>query len=345
MLRALLPLTLLLSVQSLAADLSGHARLWVGPGFDSNATRDFVSTGQTTWPDGFLYGVGSVDGTALFERVSLFGAYDIAGRKFITQPLEDTVLQTAELNASVTLTKAISVGVVGRARDRRATDRGYTDLSTAAILDFRPDASLQASVEVGAERFLFNPRFSYSYSGPTATARVKYRMDRKHSLWVNGSYMPRKYNGTTNDNPNLDDEVSILRRDSVVSAGLGYSFRGPFQLSASYGFFEQSSNSYGESQRRHRLQVNAGIRLPWSLMLFASGALQLSQFPDAIYLSPDLQVIEDEENSSFVTLKLVRPLDAHVDLDVRYALYVNVLPQAAFLYLRQVASVGITVHW
>lgn len=336
---------LMSSLPLAAAELSGHARVWAAPGYDSNAARDFVSTGAATWPDAFLGALVSLDGLAAFERATVAGTYDGAGRKFVTQPSEDTVIQSAQVDLDVPLTRAISVGATGRARDRRGAERDYTDLTAAAALTFSPDASLEASLDVGAERFIFRPRFAYSYSSPTAAVRVKYRFNRQHSLWVTGSWAPRKYNALTNDNPNVDEQSPQTRRDTVVTAGLGYSFKGPFQLQVSYSFFEQASNSYGESLRRHRLQLNAGVRLPWSLMLLGSVALQYTQFPDSIFLSPELQVIEDEENSSFLTLKLVRPVAAHVDLDARYALYVNVLPQVAFLYVRHVATVGVTLHW
>ena len=80
-------------------------------------------------------------------------------------------------------------------------------------------------------------------------------------------------------------------------------------------------------------------------MVLATGALQLTQTPDGVYLSPDLQVVEDDENSSSVTLKIVRPIREHFELDVRYALYVNSLPDAQFFYLRQVISAGVSVSF
>ena len=75
---------------------------------------------------------------------------------------------------------------------------------------------------------------------------------------------------------------------------MAYSYRGPFQLTASYGYSEQLSNSYGESIQRHRLGVTAGFRLPWELTLLAAGTLQFTRFPDGVYLTEELQIAEDD---------------------------------------------------
>ena len=79
--------------------------------------------------------------------------------------------------------------------------------------------------------------------------------------------------------------------------------------------------------------------------MLASGALQLSVAPDGVYLSPELQVVEDEENSSSVTLKIVRPITKFLEVDVRYALYVNALINSNFFYLRQVGSAGLSLSF
>ena len=79
--------------------------------------------------------------------------------------------------------------------------------------------------------------------------------------------------------------------------------------------------------------------------MFASLALQLAQYPDDLWVNPQLSVADDDENSSSATLKLARPIHKHVDLDLRYAVYLNVFPNNAYLYVRHVASVGVAFNF
>lgn len=333
-----------------AVEFKGAARLWVGPGYDTNARRDFVTTGFMSQSDGFLYALGTADGLLLGERFRLAGTYDVAGRKFITLPSEDTIVNSVSLDFSYAVASIFSLGVTGNARDRRGAERDYTSLIGQGVIDFLPTENLDVRLRFGATRFLFWQRFRYSFSGPIGDFNARYRFDRRHSVIVSGSYNPRTYNANVNPSPDEPTPPEVRRFDPLFVIGAAYSFRGPFQLSVGYSYLDQTSNSYGETLRRHRFSVNAGFRLPAKFMLLATGALQLTNYPDGIFLSPDLQVVEDDENSSNLTVKLVRPVHPHVDLDARYALYVNVLPQTGegrqtLLYFRNVFSIGATISF
>ncbi len=340
--------SLLLASAATAAEFQAHGRVWVGPGFDSNARRDFVSEGIGTQPDGFAFALGQVDAQAVFfDRWRVVGAYDIAARKFFQLPTEDTVVQAAQLESTVALGRYFQVGLAGRVRDRRGAERDYTDLVGGAVVDFLPDAHLDVRLNVSAHRFLFYNRFAYSFWGPDGALTARYRFDRRHSIAAFGAWNPRTYNANATPYPGPEGmPVPVLtRQDAVLGAGLSYTYRGPFHVTLGYAYVDQTSNSYGETIRRHRLSVTGGLRLPWKVTAVASATLQLSSFPDGVYLSPDLTVVEDAENASNATLKLVRPLTKWLDLDLRYALYVNVLPGNGFLYLRHVASVGVAASF
>ena len=56
-------------------------------------------------------------------------------------------------------------------------------------------------------------------------------------------------------------------------------------------------------------------------------------------------MLEEDENVSSVTLKVVKPLNKWLDLDLRYAGFLGILPQNAFLYVRHVISVGLAVNF
>jgi hypothetical protein len=334
---------LLVSGVAGAVDARGHVRLWLGPGFDSNARRDFVSAGVPTDPDFFFFGLLSAEGSLDLPRARLLGTYEAAGRKFTLLPSEDTEVQNAQVEGMYALARVVSVGLAGRARDRRGADRDYTDLGADVVLDFLPDAAVDVRLRGGPHRFIYWTRFPYSYSAPEVGLTARYRFNRRHSVSLGAMGELRKHNADATALPGEVDPVVVTRRDTVLMASVSYSYRGPFQLMVGYSYLDQASNSFGESLRRHRFTATAGFRLPFSFLLMLSGALQFSEYPDGVYLSPDLQVAEDEENSSSITAKLVRPLGEHVDLDVRYALYANALPQNHFTYTRHLLSLGVTI--
>ncbi len=332
-----------------AADVDGRARVWVGPGFDSNARRDFVSPGYPTAADAFLYGLGQLEGQVTFDTgFRLQGSYDVAGRKFLLLPSEDTVLQALQVEALYGLSRIFNVGVFGRARDRRGAQRDYSDLQGGLAIDFLPDPHVDVRLAVAAHRFLYWDRFAYSWWGPDAQLTARYRFDRRHSLSVSGLYNPRTYNAVAVPHPPADGDPpppDQTRSDVAFGAGVTYSYRGPFHLSGGYSYFDQTSNSLGETVRRHRFSMTLGLHLPWDLTLLAAGALQLASYPDGVYLAPELNVLEDDENASSVSVKLVRPLVAHLELDLRYAFFHNVLPNNGFVYQRHVVSIGLALSY
>lgn len=346
---ALTFICLLTTTSASAADFQGRARLWLGPAIDSNAPRDFVSMNVGTQPDLFLFGLGTLEGVLrLGERVRLVGSYDVSGRKFVRLPHEDTVVQAAQLEGTVSFAQFFAFGLSGRARDRRGAERDYTDLQGGAVLDFLPDPAVDVRLQVNAHRFLFYNRFEYSFWGPDGTLSARYRFNRRHSLSAFGAYNPRTYNGLARARPGPEGSEpppEMVRQDTVFGGGVGYSFRGPFHFSFSYSYADQTSNSYGESVKRHRLNATAGVRLPWQLTLLTSLTWQPAVFPEGVYLSPDLTVLEEDENVSSLTLKLVRPLNRWLDLDVRYAGFLGFLPQNEFVYVRHVISVGLAVNF
>jgi hypothetical protein len=335
---------LLLPLVAHAGDFKAGARLWLGPGVDTNAKREFVLS-KATEADGFLFGVGQLDGS--FQAGSWFravGSYDVAGRKFLSQRSEDTVVQAARLEGSLLFLGRFGVALVGRARDRRGAERDYTDLQGGIALDFFPDSSVDVRLNLNAHRFLYYNRFSYSFFGPDGGGLARYRFNRQHAISVNGAFNLRIYNAHALARPDLDGaapDTARARQDSVFSAGLAYSYRGPFHFTFSYSYFDQTSNSFGESLKRHRLCATFGFRLPFSVTLLSSLTWQPSLFPDGVYLSSDLTLAEDDETMSSVTLKLVRPLTTWLDVDLRYAGFLGALPQAEFLYTRHVVSFGL----
>jgi hypothetical protein len=170
----------------------------------------------------------------------------------------------------------------------------------------------------------------------------RYRFNRRHTLSVFGEYGSRRYGVEARPPEGREDLVLGRRKDGALSAGAGYTYRGAWAAGLTYTFQEVSSNSFGETVLRHRLSGSAGLRLPWSVMLLAQGTLGLTRYPDGIFLSPEIILVEEDEGQNSLSLKLARPVSEHVDVELSYALYSTSLPRNGLSYFRQVLGVGLT---
>ena len=338
----------LLSTASSAVEAHGQVRASLGPGFDSNTKRDLVSKEGHILPDGFLFGLLAAEGRLTFlEKFRLRGSYDVAGRVFLLLPAEDTVVQSAKIEATVAVLPWLNVALLGRARDRRGADRDYSDLFGGAEVALFPANAVDVQVSLAAHRFIYWRSIDYSWHGPDALFSARYRFDRHHSVAVFGQYNPRTYDALAKGAPGPDGSLPILnvtRADSVLGAGASWNYRGGFQCSLGYSFLDQTSNSWGQTTRRHRITATGAVRLPWELTAFASGTLQLASYPEQLELG-GLVVNEDEDFASSVSAKLIRPVGAHVDLELRYAFYFSTMPTAGFGYLRHVVTLGVAVSF
>jgi hypothetical protein len=333
----------------MGADWSGSARGQVSGGVDTNPGRDFISDGGTATPDGFIQGIVNLAGGVAAGAFALDGAYDVGGRKFITQPEQDTLVQSALLTGTAFLPRGFALSVDGRARDRRGAERDYTDLMTDAALSFAPDNQLDFRVRGGYHRFLYwvPGAFRQSFYAGEGGLSARYRFNKHHAINAFGELSYRTYNSAqyvkTDDGAAPAD--GTVRHDTYFLAGASYTFRGPVNITLSYAYLDASSDSYGESLTQHRIGLLFGVTLPWQVTFLLNGQLRLSTYPDNLLLSPDILALQDDENLSSVSVKVVRPIGDHVDIDVRYAFYYGTLPNNGFLYLRHVGSLGVSVKF
>lgn len=352
--RALVLAVTLTAAAAHAVDFKGDARFWAGTGADSNPRRDFTSAGVgTTW-DVFFPVVVSTSASLFWERARLTGTYDAAVRHFVLFGLpnlqhEDTLIQSASLSGAYALGNYFDLGADFRVRDRRAFERAYSDLRAEASIAFVPDAKLEVKVRGGWHRFLYWNRFATSFYSGGGGVSASYRFDKRHSAFLLGDYESQTFNATQCirfEGPNIGEFTCQVepppgrRSDAVISVAVGYTYRGPFQAMLQYAYLDSSSNSWGETQRRHRISGSLGVRLPWRFTLLATGALQMSSYPDGVFLSSDLVVLEDDENTNNLTVKLVYPLGPKVDVDAKFAVYYSRLARNDLNYLRFVGSLG-----
>lgn len=338
----LLVLHVVLAGGAQAADVEGHLRVTGRLLVDSNAPRDFTQgSGGPDTSDGALGLFVSADGRYTAERWQLVGRYDGGVRKYLSYTQEDALVQSAALEGSLALGSAWGVGLEGRAKDRRGESRSYSDLEASAFLEYAPDARLSLRVRAGAHRFLYRPDFSASFGAPELSFFARYRLDHRHAFTATGEYGSRRYASDVLSAPDTPERTG-RREDGSLLAGVGYTYKGPLTLGLAYTYLETASNSYGESVRRHRLSGTVGMRLPWKLTLLAQGTLGFNLYPDGVYLSPEIILLEDDEAQNSLSLKLVRPVSERWDLELTYAVYGTRLPNNGLFYFRQVGGVGLT---
>jgi len=322
-----------------AAETSGGLRLSVGGGFDSNARRDYESVG--TQADGFAFITGAGNLLLNTGRAQAAAAYELGLRQFFMTPSANVTAQAATAQGLFLIAPSWAMGLAGRGKDRRGGDRDYSDLAGNAFVEWAATRALDIRLEAGARRFLYRPLFEYSFKATEFAAEARYRFDRRHSIALLGELGLRFYNGDARADPALDPVPSPLQRQDVAFlGGLSYRYRGPVALSLSYHYGRADSNSFGETNYRHRLLASAGMRVFWELTVLAQAAIQVIHYPEGKSSSPDLLLLEDDNQDS-ISLKLLRPLSSHLDAELFFGFYHANLPQNGLTYLRQVAWIGI----
>nr|WP_199741984.1 hypothetical protein [Corallococcus sp. CA047B] len=309
---------------------------------DSNAPRDFsdgVTAGPTT--DLALSVLGTAEGRGTGERSQVVGRYELGARKYLDYANEDTLVQAGALEGSLALGTEWGVGAEGHAKDRRGGSRAYSDLGTSLFAEYAPDVRLALRVRLGARRFVYRPDHTADFGGMEVGVLGRYRLDRRHSLSVFGEWGSRRYGPLARPFPGYV-QAPDRRQDGALVAGAGYTYRGPVKLSLTYAFQEVSSNSFGETALRHRLTGSAGVRLPWNVTLLAQGSLGLSRYPDGIFLSPEIILVEEDEGQNSLSLKLARPVSPRVDVELSWGIWSTRLPRNALSYTRQVFGLGFT---
>jgi hypothetical protein len=342
--RHLTAVLLLCSTSAKAVDLGGAVRGWVGAGVDSNPPRDYVSPGNSTTTDGVLQGILNLAGSLSGQRGRIDATYDLGARNFLTQGNEDTVVQSLVVDATLWLPGPFAAVFEGRVRDRRGAQRDYSDLVAEVELEYQP-SQLDFRIYGAAHRFIFwdQEDFASSFYAPEAGLFARYRFNRHHSVSVFGDVSFRTFNSDVNvhqPDGTITIDTTMTRHDFFALVGASYSYKGPVNITVSYSYLDSSSNSFGESYSQHRIGLVVGIALPWQLMFLLNGQLRLAQYPDGVYLTPDILVLEDDENQSSISVKMLRPLGEHFEIDVRYAFYYGVLPNNGFVYERHTALIG-----
>jgi hypothetical protein len=323
------------------SEWSGRGRLTLGTGLDTNPARQYGAISDPTWA---LVAFLSGEGEWRHETLHAEGAYQLAARAFPTAIGLSTLVQTLQARFAWDALDLLSVGATGRARDRRGSNRDYTDLAGSAWVSRHPARRVELTVEALAERFAYWPNSAYSFGAPELSLAFQWGITAQHWLFASGEIGWRRYPA-----PAIGTDGSLLlgvpRQDLFVSGGAGYRFRGPFVIGADYRYSALLSNSFGQTLLRHQISVSAGVALPWHLFALVQASLLFTQFPDGVYLAPEVLLADDEENLNSVSVKVSRVLTPWLEVELRYSLYQGVLPTNGLRYLRHTASLGATFRW
>ena len=332
-----------LAARPASAQWATSARATLLAGADTNAPRDYVATSVGQDAAASLV----VDGTAHYGRgpFRAFGDLSLGGRGFLRYGSENVFVSAAALELELTPVEALSVSLVGTGKDRRGGQRDYTDGVAQGVLTWAPDRRLQVRLRGGLHGFLYSTNPDYGFTALEFGGSLSWRFDARHRLLASLDTGTRSYPSLARDSSRMVPPGAPGRRDGLLSASAGYEYRGPVRVRADYAWTEQRSNSFGETNLRYRVSAQVGVRLPWEVTAVATGALQWTAFPDGIFLSSDILLLNDEENANSASVRLARPLSDSVDVELRYALFQYQLVAQKLSYQRQVAFVGLSARW
>ncbi|MHB8419250.1 MAG: hypothetical protein ACYDCL_14330 [Myxococcales bacterium] len=335
---------------TVASPWSVEGHLASDTGWDSNVYRNFEGSpydptlpgGGAILGDGFLQVDGDLDVSGRpweHQRTTLTA--ELGARFFANQGPEDEGVGQAELVHDIGLSRKLTLRLDASGKDKWVAndDRAFADYGAGVGLSLGPFWRTRLDIRGGYQAFDYFPDSDFSETGPSLSAIVTASPWRRQSIHAGYRLLPQFYQGPQNVLPS--GATFGQRFDWYHVATAGYSLEAPFVLSVDYSFTDDRSDAYGESFLRHRVQILLGVALPWEIYLVATGALQITSYPDGLYLSPELLLLEDDDDLNDISIKVSRDLGKGFGLEVRYGYYRNDFQQNGLAYERQVAYLGV----
>jgi hypothetical protein len=345
---ASIALPLLCVALTAATPWSVEGRAEADVGYDSNVYRNFDGVSDPTLPgngavvgDGFLQLDGDLDVSGrpwAHQHTDL--ALDIGGRLFASQWEEDTLVGAATLVHDIGLSRKLSLRFDASGKDKwvENDDRAFADYGAGVALSLGPWAKTRFDVRAGYQAFVYFPDTDFSELGPSFSISLSSTPWTRQTLAVGYRLMPQFYQG-----PQVfpSGAEAGQRFDWYHLATASYTLQAPIVLSVIYSFIDDDSDSYGESYLRNRVQLVVGAALPWELFLVGMAAVQLTSYPDGLYLSPELLLLEDDDDLDEVGVKISKDVGKGFSIEARYGFYYNGLQQNGLTYERHVAYLGV----
>jgi hypothetical protein len=327
-----------------------EGRLSADTGYDSNIYRNFNyppgSDLQKAFPvigDAFLQLQGDIAGRAEFtpgQRSD--GSLVLGVRLFPGQGGADTYVGLLKLGHAIRLSQPLTLrfDAGGKVKEVQNGDSSYSDVGAGVTLSASLSRALGVDARVGVRAFNYFPDSAYSEIGPSFSVGATQNTWKDQNLFFIYRLLPEYYDSYARMR---DLTLSTEKRfDWFHIATIGYTLQRPVLATLTSSFIYDHSNSWGESYVRYRLEGLCGVNLPLDFTFTGTAALQFTTYPDGIYLSPQVLLVEDDDNLTELSLKLYRELTTSLSLEARYSIYRNDLSQSVLAYRRQIFYIGIT---
>jgi hypothetical protein len=263
--------------------------------------------------------------------------------------------------------RPISVGVALTATDVLPLctdgcigDLTFSNLGADALVVLHDQDDRHFTLAVGYRDFEYKPAPEFSWSGPTANARLdavlSHNADhtRTIELAVTAGGDARDYNDVAlvltqcmagePAGSVCTASTTFTRRDKFAHVGADLTFVGRQIFSIGYQLGYDDSNSYGQSLIRNRVTASATAELPWHLFGTLLGTLQIDDYPDGLVVlnaaNDQVRNLEDESRSS-LQLRLARHLNDEWSVELRAAIWRNVGNSDGDEYHRTLISLGV----
>jgi hypothetical protein len=330
-----------------------EGRLAADTGYDSNIYRNFNDVpGLPVVGSAFLQLQGDLGAhgeitpgqrsdASLLLGLRLFGLDGCPSGLQSPNACANTYVGQLRLGHAIRLAPALMLRFDAGAKEKLVTngELSYSDLGAGATLSAALSARLVIDLRVGVHAFNYFPDSAYSEVGPAFSIGAIQTTWRDQAIFFVYRLLPEYYEGYQ-----LLPDLSIggKRFDWFHMATIGYSLQRPVIASLAYSYIYDHSNSFGESYARHRLEGIAGLNLPLEITFTGTAAIQATTYPDGIYLSPRILLVEDDENLTELSLKLFREIGSGFSLEGRFSIYRNDLSKNALSYHREVFYVGVS---
>jgi hypothetical protein len=324
-----------------AAEWESSTRADLAPGADTNALRE--TFGGRVRPDGLLSATVQSALLGAFERGGISASGALGGKLFASQHDADLIAARMELAARLRLVGPLFGSLQAGGKD--LTERGHVrDYDTAhagggldsLLFGLRFQAS--GGYALVAPRSLLSRAFSAR--GPTAAVTGTFTTDdRSHAVSLGWDLWYRRF-------PRWFDpgEPGVARTDAAHTVTLGWQHKGDFVFGAGYAFTLNQSTVRGAIYQRHRIFFRGALEMPFDITGALQGQLQLSRYPEGIFVGEQL-LGDNDENQSSMEARLTRPMGEKWDLFLGLSVYGSELAGQTgpdYTFLRGVLMVGLS---
>jgi hypothetical protein len=212
--------------------------------------------------------------------------------------------------------------------------RDYLMVHADLVLGLAPIEPLQLEVFAGGRAFRFKPdpeRFDHAGPALGLTARLPLGagFDASLGYQLGVRFFRAARSELVSLTPPVTRPGDARRQDERHGPLARVRFRAAWwdelRLLAQlgYGFSDNRSNSAGSAARWHRLEGLVALQLPYELTLQVMGSLQLTGYPDGLYLDSETYQPDADENENAFVARVGWRFWEGLQLVVQAAIYRN----------------------